>query len=821
MLSRSPLLTRLRFATRWQTVRRFVAWGFAGALVALFGATFAIWLYLRGSLPQLDGQVRARALPAAAVIERDAAGNVSVRAADEAALAYATGYAHGQDRFFQMDILRRLAAGELAALLGPDALPVDRQHRVHRFRARARAAFAALDPAQQAYLRHYAAGVNAAVAAPLARPFEYALLRGAAKPWSPCDSLLVVYAMYLELQGSQISRLLSREALRRGVAPDMLAFLTPAASAFEAPLDGGSVVGTALTLPAARPEWLDRISGQASGANAATWLGAFSFLPDSTREHSVGSNAFAVGAAHGRDARARVANDMHLALRLPNTWYRLTLSLGHRHVSGVSLPGAPVVVAGSNGDVAWGFTNSYGRLAQLVALDRDAADPALYRGPDGRWLRATAYVESLEVAGAQAEAMTVLETVWGPVIESAGRVYALRWMAHQPGAVDMGLRDMAQARDAAEALRVARSAGVPAQNILVADRAGRIGWTIAGPLPWALPEDDGYAITATQADRPWQRLPPRDYPRLVDPALGRLWSGNSRALSEPAAQARIGEGGADAGARSRQIRDALLGQDAFDEARLLAIQLDDRGLWLDPWRAMMLESLDAGALRGRADRVALRRLVQEWDGRADAQAVGYTLVRDFRQVLYEAWFGGLDARLAAMETGGGPVLSLARAPSRIEHTMQWLARHRQWVPARHGDWQAFMLVAIDAVIARNTVGGASLEQARWGDRNELMLAHPFAPLLPAPLRRLLMAPAHPMPGDIDTPRVQRPSFGASQRFVVAPGHEEAGILHMPGGASGHPLSPFYLAGHDDWRLGRPAPFLPGPAAHRLQLVPAR
>ena len=82
-------------------------------------------------------------------------------------------------------------------------------------------------------------------------------------------------------------------------------------------------------------------------------------------------------------------------------------------------------------------------------------------------------------------------------------------------------------------------------------------------------------------------------------------------------------------------------------------------------------------------------------------------------------------------------------------------------------------------------------------------------------------PAEPLPGDAMMPRVQGPAFGASQRMVVAPGHEEAGLMHMPGGQSGHPLSPFWGAGHDDWVRGRPTPFLPGPATHTLQLRPGQ
>jgi len=96
----------------------------------------------------------------------------------------------------------------------------------------------------------------------------------------------------------------------------------------------------------------------------------------------------------------------------------------------------------------------------------------------------------------------------------------------------------------------------------------------------------------------------------------------------------------------------------------------------------------------------------------------------------------------------------------------------------------------------------------------------MAGALPGLLRSWLCMPADPLPGDGLVPRVQGPGFGASQRMGVSPGREADGIAHMPGGQSGHPWSPFWGAGHDDWVHGRPSPFLPGPTRHRLTLSPA-
>ncbi|MFC4277243.1 penicillin acylase family protein [Achromobacter aloeverae] len=877
------------------------------ATVVLVGATAALaaWGYLRASLPRLDGVVAAAGLASSARIERDAQGVTTVTAANRLDLAYATGYAHGQDRFFQMDLLRRVAAGEVSALVGADAVPLDRRNRLHRFRARAEAAYAALEAGQQTLLRRYADGVNAAMRATRARPFEYALLQAQPEPWRPEDTLLVVDAMYLDLQSGEIARVLGRGMLRDSLSPDMLAFLTPAATEIDAPLDQAPMTIPALTVPAERPDWLDgsvttgrgaapvsvakeaasaihgaveRRRADATASAPAPSVGGAGSLFGATvaqamqagldNSASVGSNSFAVDGAHGAGGRAMVANDMHLGLGLPNIWYRLTLVLAGpdgqqaRRLSGVSLPGAPLVVAGSNGDVAWGFTNSYGHYIDLVRVDRDPGDPRRYRGADGQWRQAEDHVETIAVRGGEPVRLDVHETPWGPLFRSGGASYAIRWVAYLPQAVDLGLMAMEQARDLTQALAVAQRAGVPAQNILVADRHGRIGWTLAGPLPASVLDPGGYPVPAAASGDPGRtsgqvadaapksghmvdvanvaapagpappsapalrRLAPADYPIVLDPPSGRLWTANSTQLGNAALQARIGDGGADIGTRSQQIRDDLLASPSSQEGDLLAIQLDDRASWLAPWRDLLLGTLDADATAGHPRRAEMARLVAGWNGRADADAVGYTLVRAFREALYQAWFGGLDARLAARtdadRQAGLPAwpLALGRASSRMEAVMRALARERAWVPRRYADNRAFMLAMADDVIAQADASGG-LAQARWGDRNRLALAHPFARLLPPALRGWLAAPDTPMPGDQHLPRVQRPAFGASERFAVSPGQEALGILHMPGGASGHPLSPYFLAGNAAWVEGRATPFLPGKTRHRLDLKPMK
>jgi len=385
----------------------------------------------------------------------------------------------------------------------------------------------------------------------------------------------------------------------------------------------------------------------------------------------------------------------------------------------------------------------------------------------------------------------------------------LHWVAQDPRAVNMNLMRLEGATNVADALHAAQTFGVPTQNFTVADAQGHIGWTLAGPLPRFADADANAAALSgfpfrSSAYAGWQGyLPPEAYPVRVDPPAGRIWTANNRTLPLDEA-ARIGDAGTDLGARATQIRDDLLALPHASERDMLAVQTDDRALWIEYWRRIALDALDAQALSGHPQRAEFRRLVQAWDGRADADAVGYRLVRAFYYSLYDAWFGALDTQMSEV----APLVSYRAANTRYEATMETLAGHHAWIPEGLADWRAFVLDRIDRAIAQLPTG-TKLEDARWGERNRSAIAHPFARSLPAWLpwvRDWLSTPRDPLPGDTNMPRVQSPAFGASERFNVSPGRENDG------------MSPYFIAGHEAWVHGDAAPFLPGAAVHTLTLT---
>ncbi|MGB3542340.1 penicillin acylase family protein, partial [Rubrivirga sp.] len=297
-------------------------------------------------------------------------------------------------------------------------------------------------------------------------------------------------------------------------------------------------------------------------------------------------------------------------------------------------------------------------------------------------------------------------------------------------------------------------------------------------------------------------LEPSRVPRVVDPEDGLLWSANSRVVSDEK-YAVLGTSNYAHGARARQIRDGLRALEVpISERDLLGIQLDDRALFYARWRDLLLSVLE--------DAEPMRSIVDGWSGRASPDDAGYRLVRDFRSSVVERVLPPLLR--PASRTAGRDVDMPAR-----DETPVWAMiteRPGHLLPDGYASWDDLLEQAAAEVEADHPV----LEDATWGAFNTLRMEHPMASAIPGIGDRLVM-PSVAQPGDSRMPRVSGPSFGASQRMVVSPGHEDRGIFHMPGGQAGHFMSPYWGAGHDDWVEGRPSPFLPGETRWTLTLTP--
>jgi len=777
-------------------------------VVALLLLALAAGLLVRhaivGSLPQLEGEVAVTGLTAAVTIERDAIGVPTIRGESRADVARGLGFIHAQDRFFQMDLLRRKGAGELSELFGAATLEADRDARLHGFRDLSGRLVEALPAEHRRLLEAYADGVNAGLAALDQPPFEYVLLRLDPEPWLEEDSFLVLYAMYFELNDENGSRESARGLLADLIDPDLAAFLVPEGTSWDAALDGATVDAPPMPAEARESDVV------AAGTSAE---------PAVLETAVVGSNNWAVAGSRTGDGRAVLANDMHLGLSLPNTWYRASMEWpdddGPHRITGVTLPGSPALIAGSNSRVAWGFTNSYGDWSDLVILELDGDR---YRTPDGP-RDFEIREDTIGVRGGEPEIVETRWTIWGPVVDEdyLGRPRALRWIAHSPEGANMGLFEVETTSTIDDAMATANRTAIPPQNFVCADSTGRIGWTIIGSIPVRRGFSGRVPTSWADGSRGWNGwLEPDAYPRIVDPADGILWTANNRQVSGEFLEI-LGDGGFDLGARAKQIRDDLLALDTADEEDMLAIQLDDRALFFDRWRRLALETLTDEAVAGNPSQQAFRALLEDtWTGHASIDSQAYRLARAFRMETFELVYG----RFLAPCTEADERFSIYRFVQWEDSLWRMVTEQPDGpLGPDEASWDEVLLAATDNAIEYfSTEVGPDPELWTWGERNTVTIQHPLSLAVPQLAGWLDMAPVE-LPGDSLMPRVQSPRFGASERFAVSPGREEEGYFHMPGGQSGHPLSPFYRAGHEAWVEGEPTPFLPGTTKTTLTLVP--
>lgn len=780
-----------------------------GLLVAVFTLVAVVFFLLHGSLAPLEGEVVLEGPRAEVVLDRDARGRVTVRALDRLDLAYGLGYVHGQDRFFQMDLLRRAGEGTLAAVVGRSAVDIDRGARRHDLAGTARAALDRTTAEERAPLEAYARGVNAGLASLRARPWEYFVLRQSPRPWRVIDCYHVVLAMYRDLQDENNRRERALDLASRVLDPSVFDLLTVREGPWETPVTGGPGPWPRAYVPVRGPTHVEASDEALEPETVPS--------PDEQgawEEDTDGSNSWAVAGRFTEDGRALLANDMHLGLAVPPTWYAARLVVtgaDSLDAVGVTLAGTPGLVVGSNGAIAWGFTNSYGDWLDHVVLEVDPADSTRYR--DGtRWRRLVPRRERIEVAGGDFVEYEVQQSVWGPVVgrDAEGRPLTLRWVAQDAEAVDLRLMDMVDARTVRDALDLAPLCGVPQQNFVVASSDGEIGWTVLGRVPRRVGLDGPRPRVWADGEVGWFGwLGPDEVPRITTPAHGRLWTANARVVDVDD-QRVMGDGGYALGARARRIRDRLFAREEFDEGALFDIQFDTRAELMQTWWERLVALVDASSAMPEQERV--RALLQTWSGEAEANSTAYRLVREWRTRVTTVVLGAIAA---PMRASGGEEL-VFRLPRTEVAVSALLGARPAWVPEGHPSWEELERACLLEVLA--TWGEPGKWSGRtWGARNATNVRHPLSVALPGWLARRIDLPARAISGDAFVPRVDGRAFGASQRLVVAPGAEERGILQMPGPANAHPLRRGRTTEYEDWIAGRPVPLLPGPTVHTLRL----
>lgn len=469
----------------------------AGALAGI-----GIWLRhaMHAALPKVDGTLQTAGLSAAVTVTRDEHGVPSIQAATLDDLLFAQGFVTAQDRLWQMDALRRHAAGELAEIMGSKLIEHDRTQRTLQVRAAADRAVAVLPPDQMHQLQAYARGVNAFIAQSGDHlPLEFHLLHYAPAPWTPRDTLLVSLAMAQDLSTSFPTKLM-REAFSTHLAPELLTDLYPVGSWRDHP---PSEDVPDLTSP--RPEILQipldpsqsRISQPAATPHdlLATQEALFLQTCDGCRS---GSNNWAVAGSRSASGHPLVSNDMHLALGVPGVWYEAALHSadGAIDVTGLTLPGTPFVIVGRNAHVAWSFTN-LGADVQDIYIEhlRGTGDTTEYQRADGSWTIVEHHSEPIRVRGGRDVTLDVMTTshsvgamqmptpIISPLYPSEHRTLSLAWTAYDPANVTSIFLAANTAVDGGSLAAAFTNFGGPSLNLIYADDHNHIGYHAVGRMP--------------------------------------------------------------------------------------------------------------------------------------------------------------------------------------------------------------------------------------------------------------------------------------------------------------------------------------------------
>jgi penicillin amidase len=788
--------------------------GLVVAALLVAAALLGAWL-VRRAWPQEDGSLGVAGLHAQVEVVRVEPGVPHLYARDGHDLFFAQGYVHAQDRLWQMELNRRLGAGEVSALFGEAALDLDRTMRVFEIRAGAERDWQASSPPVRAMLLAYCDGVNAFLAQHRGRlPLEFILLGVEPRPWTPVDSLswAKLMALNLALNSSfEILRSQLTERLGAAAAARLLLPYPPGEPVIVPPPPGGYAapapppatlaaavkpgkgkraagLGLAPLVPAAplpaapAAGTLSAAGGRrrpgAPAAGGGALAGGRQALTGG-RQAAWGSNAWVVAGSRTATGRPLLANDTHLGLQMPSVWYQIGLHGGGWDVVGFSFPGMPLVVIGHNPRIAWGITNLCADVTDLYVEKLDAplaGHPRRYRFR-GAWRDLAVTRQRIQIKGKPALDYEVRATHHGPIVNDAfpelknAPPTAVRWTALEPGGAR--LLDALMALDRAAGWATFHQAlgswDVPSLDFVYADVDGHIGYQATGLIPLRAPGQQGLVpANGWEGAAEWRGFIPYDaLPRLYDPPQGFIVSANNKVAGD-GYPFFLAYDMADP-YRARRVTDRLAAARGLAVADMRALQADTYGLPALALRPFLL----AVAPAGERERRALDE-VRRWDLRYEPDSVGATV--------FEAWYWHFLGDLLEDKLGK-PLLDdyrqvgLSQVPSIVAllgHPADPLFDDRRTPAVEHRD----------DVVRRALSHAVSWLAKRYGDDpagwrygrvHSVTLVHqPLGQSGIAPLMWAFNSATYPAPGTAFTVDAAMPDFtnpfavvfGTSQRMIV-------------------------------------------------------
>ena len=816
-----------------RTALRLLLWIFALAVVVL--ATTIWWLVYR-PLPQLDGRVSVGGLQSNVTVERDKWGVPHIRAGSVEDMAEAEGYVMAQDRLWQMDLLRRVARGQLSEILGPVTVGVDKDFRVLNFARAAQRDYEQMDPEGRKILDAYARGVNQFIEQHGSKlPMEFTLLRYKPTQWHATDTLVIAGYMYRTLADTRKSEM-NRAIVMAKASPEMTKDLFSETSSLD-----HYVVGDPNMEKSARDQsqansddddddmdYDDVIKAQrgnpvAPGEAAAPDLTSLlaaqvkDWVEDSQRDirHSLGSNNWVVSGAHTATGKPLLANDTHLELSIPPIWYEVHLTAPGWNVKGFTLPGTPLVVIGHNDKIAWGFTNNGADVQDLYIETFNPANPDEYR-VNGQWKKADVYDEVIKIKGAADQHMRLVVTRHGPVVQQDGdKYYAMKWTALEPGGLSSSYFWLGKAQNWNEFLEIMKTAWGPAQNTVYADVDGNIGYIMGARVPIRKKGRGDVPVPGDTDAYEWTGYVPfEQLPKSFNPESGFIATANARVVG-PDYKPYLTDNWEEP-YRTARIYDLLSDKHDLRPEDMLKVQADAYSI---P-HAFIAEQLVAAAKVAPPKDPRAKKLIEQakdWNGIAEANS---TVVAFLNSAMYRALNSILEAQL-----GNDADKYDWRKLNFLQRTLQ--ERPAKWLPAQYKNYDELLTAAADQAVQRleERTKDADPEDWDWKRFNYLDMLHPLG--REGLLKKLLSITDQAQSGTDYSPRAASRDHGPAMRFVANTANWDESIILIPAGESGQPGSEHYRDQFSYWLDGKAiyGPFTDAGEAkirrHTLTLQPAQ
>ncbi len=821
----STVVTRSRSSRTSLVFRTVIA---LLVLLLIVFLAFDLWFYraVRAALPRVDGTIQVAGLTQPVTVTRDSLGVPTISAANLNDLFFAQGYVTAQERLWQMDMTRRFASGDLAVILGPDLVATDREQRILGLRQVAEKTAARMEPTERAQIQAYANGVNAYIAEhSKTLPLEFRFLTYVPHVWTVEDSLLVGLSMTEFLNHGYYKEQLLKEKVLAKLGPELTAELFVNSSWRDHP-PGSEGPSLENGLPEeAAPGEEEPSAPAGKGAKPAprkapahhAVLLPFELPPlDSAPEvrFHPGSNNWVVSGAHTATGKPLLSNDMHLDLRLPNTWYEAHLVCGDFDVAGVTLPGVPYVIVGHNRYVAWGFTN-LGPAVEEVYIEK-FNDKGEYLTPQG-WVQPEHRKEIIRVKGKPEVNLDVVVTRHGPIITDLvpgeTRKLALKWTIYDPKASDVVFFQVDSARNWDEFRAAFSNFGAPGQNVVYADVDGHIGYQATGLVPIRSSGDGSLPVPGDTDSDEWTGYIPYDeMPRVFDPPSGIIATANGRVSPDGYPYSMSMEW--DSPYRTERIYKLLGQKKKYTPADMLAIQTDVVSEFDRYCAERFVYAIDHTPKASERAKAAAD-LMRGWDGAMDAESVAPTIAYYSRGKLtelllqpklgdewkqYTRWF----MNPVWLET------ILSHQPS-------------QWLPAGYSDYNELLTAAVEAAVTDSKTP-KSLNVWTWGKVHQIDIKHPFWSNVPI-LKRAAGPGPYPWSGDGLTVKQAGPRFGPSERYTADMADLDDSTLNIVNGQSGNIFDEHYDDQWDAYYRGRTfdLPFssaaVERAARHHLKLQP--